>query len=324
MHSSVYQPWLYRVALLTAGVALLPILVGALVTTKGAGMAFPDWPASDGQNMLLYPWLKSAGDKFLEHGHRLAGMLIGIVSIGLVVLVSAKEHRRWVKWLATAVLLGVVFQGLLGGERVLQDARVLGMLHGSFAAIVFSMMAATALVTSRGWFAIADAPRSGDTGKLKLQCAIAIVVIAGQYLLGGMVRHLGMVLHQHLGFALITAMVVCWLAWSVHRTGIAWLKNPATCLVWLVGLQLVLGAGTWVTKYGFGEDYVAVLNSPLQVGIRTSHFLVGLLMFMTTIVLTIRVLRLEWLAADRSQTRSSSLSSTSSFDRQLSLPGGAQ
>lgn len=321
MQSSQYQPWLHRVALLTAGVALLPILVGALVTTMGAGMAFPDWPSSDGQNMLLYPWLRSAGDQFLEHGHRLAGMLIGLVSIGLTVLVAAREPRRWVKFLAGGVLLGVIFQGLLGGQRVLQDARVLGMLHGGFAAIVFSLMAATALVTSRGWFEVAAGPVTDGAGQLKLQCGIAILAIAGQYLLGGMVRHLGMVLHQHVGFAILTAMAVSWLAWSVHRSDIAWLKTPATCLVWLVVFQLVLGAGAWVTKYGF-DDYVAVLNSPLQVGVRTTHFLVGLLMFMTTIVLTIRVLRLEWLAADRLRSRNASMNA--SFDGQMPLAGGAR
>ena len=49
-----YQPWLHRYAALTAATALLlPILMGALVTTLDAGMAFPDYPTSDGHNMFL-------------------------------------------------------------------------------------------------------------------------------------------------------------------------------------------------------------------------------------------------------------------------------
>src|SRR5258708_8649256 len=83
MSSNPATPWLHRLAVLTVSLALLPILMGALVTTKDAGMAFPDWPNSDGHNMLLYPWLKSAGERFLEHGHRLGGVFIGLVSIGL-------------------------------------------------------------------------------------------------------------------------------------------------------------------------------------------------------------------------------------------------
>ena len=75
MNQTAFHPWLHRLAVLTAVVALLPIVMGALVTTKDAGMAFRDWPSSDGHGMLAYPWLKSAGDKFLEHGHRLGGVL---------------------------------------------------------------------------------------------------------------------------------------------------------------------------------------------------------------------------------------------------------
>jgi cytochrome c oxidase assembly protein subunit 15 len=97
MTASPETRWLHRLAVLTACVALLPILMGALVTTKDAGMAFPDWPSSDGHNMLSYPWLKSAGAKFLEHGHRLAGVLIGLTSMALAVVAWYSEPRRWVR-----------------------------------------------------------------------------------------------------------------------------------------------------------------------------------------------------------------------------------
>lgn len=121
-HPVPYHPWLHRLAVSTAILALLPIVVGALVTTKGAGMAFPDWPTSDGHGMFAYPWLKSAGDKFLEHGHRLAGIAIGIASIVLCGALASKESRTWVKTLGGIVLAGVIVQGLLGGA-----ARVAGI-----------------------------------------------------------------------------------------------------------------------------------------------------------------------------------------------------
>ena len=94
-----YQPLVHRMAVGTAATALLPIVMGAVVTTLGAGMAFLDWPSSDGQNMLLYPWLKdlAAGhtDKFVEHGHRLAGMLVGFWSIGLAVAGALAALSPW-------------------------------------------------------------------------------------------------------------------------------------------------------------------------------------------------------------------------------------
>ncbi len=108
MSNVSYNPWLHRLAVMTACVALLPIVFGAMVTTADAGMAFSDWPSSDGYNMLMYPWLKSAGDQFVEHGHRLAGMLIGIFSIILCGAVCRCESRTWVKVVAVLILLGVI------------------------------------------------------------------------------------------------------------------------------------------------------------------------------------------------------------------------
>src|SRR5262245_45346498 len=134
MTSSEYHPWVHRVAGWTAVVALLPITVGALVTTLKAGMAFFDWPTSDGSHIFLYPFLNmmfTAFDKFIEHSHRLAGALIGLVSINLLVVVWSREPRRWVKLMAALVLLGVIVQGLLGGGRVRLDESVLALVHGS-------------------------------------------------------------------------------------------------------------------------------------------------------------------------------------------------
>ena len=91
-------------AVVTAVVSLAPIGLGSLVTTLGAGMAFPDWPTSDGQGMLAYPWLQSSGDKFVEHGHRLAGMLVGFCSIGLCAVAWFGGSSRGVRYAVVAVL----------------------------------------------------------------------------------------------------------------------------------------------------------------------------------------------------------------------------
>jgi cytochrome c oxidase assembly protein subunit 15 len=151
MNHVKYNPLLHRFAVLTMIMALLPIIVGALVTTLDQGMAFRDWPSSDGYNLFFYPWLKSAGGKFIEHGHRLAGALIGFVSIGLALLAWKVESRNTVRWACYAVLLAVIVQGMLGGGRVRLDARALAMVHGSFAALVFALMAGVSVITSRSW-----------------------------------------------------------------------------------------------------------------------------------------------------------------------------
>jgi len=68
-----YSPWPHRCAWLLVCATFPLIWVGGLVTTTDAGMAFRDWITSDGYFMPFYPWLSSAGDKFVEHGHRLLG-----------------------------------------------------------------------------------------------------------------------------------------------------------------------------------------------------------------------------------------------------------
>ena len=56
--------------------------------------------------------------------------------------------------------------------------------------------------------------------------------------------------------------------------------------------QIVLGGAAWVTKFGLPSvGYVAVQRSPLQIAVRTSHTVVGMLLLMTSVILLFRVLR---------------------------------
>lgn len=295
MSSERDNPWVHRLAVLTALTSLLPIGVGAIVTTLGAGMAFPDWPTSDGHNMLSYPWLQSAGDKFVEHGHRLAGMLIGVMSIILAAVVWRFESRNWVRWLGVAVLLSVIGQGLLGGMRVRMDERALAMIHGVSAAFVFSLIAIVALVTSRTWLQQKAPPHV--TRLPTVAVAVMPVLILSQYLLGGMLRHFGTMLHEHMGFACVVLVGSLATAISAHRSGLSWLRRPAWTMFALTVLQVSLGGAAWATKYGLASiGYVAVQHSPLQIAVRTTHTVLAMLVLATSIVLAVRVCRLVWLA----------------------------
>lgn len=298
MTEPAYNPWLHRLAVLTACVALLPIGMGALVTTKGAGMAFRDWPTSDGYGMLSYPWWQSVGDKFLEHGHRLAGMAIGLASIALCLAAAWAERRKWVKALAVIALLSVIAQGLLGGQRVRLDARGLAFVHGSFAALVFGLLAGIAVVTSRRWRDAAAIGSSRSLAPLRVLAIATAACVFTQYVLGGLLRHQGLAPRQHVGFAFVAALMVVWLALAAMASGIDWFRTPAAILAVTTLVQLGLGAGAWFTKFGLG-DQVAVVGSPLQVVLRTSHVLVGMLLFATTVVLAVRIGRVQWLFAPR-------------------------
>lgn len=291
MSLPVYHRWLHRYAVLTATTALLlPILVGALVTTRGAGMAFPDWPSSDGQNMFLYPWLASAGEKFLEHGHRLAGSFVGVLSIGLACFTWKTDERRWVKALGAIILLGVIVQGILGGQRVLRNDPDIALLHGVFASWVFALMAVIALVTGRSWFEI-KTTESRSLKACRYTSLLTVVLVALQYFLGALLRHKGMAVYEHIGFAFVVVLSAMGLFVTAANTRTPWLVRPAFLLVAAVMLQLLVGAATYVVKFGF-ENYVPQQESPLQVGIRTAHVVVGMLVWMLAVTYAVRVQRL--------------------------------
>jgi len=292
-----FQPVVHSLALFMALVALAPIGLGALVTTKDAGMAFPDWPTSDGHGMFSYPWWQSAGAKFLEHGHRLAGVLIGCATIVFCGAACWYDSRVWVRWLAGGLLLAVVGQGVLGGLRVLLDERGLAFLHGSLASLAFALMCALATMTSRSWFDAAPVP--ADLRHPLITATCATVALFAQYVLGGLLRHQGRVLFEHLGFAFVAAFLAIWLAMTVVALGVRWLSRPAVLLALLTLAQLGLGAGAWITRFGLG-GYVAVYGSTSQVLFRTAHVLAGLLLFSTCVVLLVRLARLRALSTTRS------------------------
>src|SRR6185436_11650599 len=89
---------LHLLALLTAAATFPLIFMGGLVTSHGAGMSVPDWPNSYGYNMFLFPPRLWIGGILYEHTHRLAGTVVGMLSIALTVVAWRTEPRRWVRW----------------------------------------------------------------------------------------------------------------------------------------------------------------------------------------------------------------------------------
>ena len=120
------SPWVFRWAMLVTLLTFPLIWLGGLVTTHDAGMAVPDWPGTYGYNLFLYPlsaWVYGPFDLFVEHGHRLLASIVGLFAIGLYVVAYWTESRRWMVWTCFLFLTAIIAQGVLGGVRVLFDAR---------------------------------------------------------------------------------------------------------------------------------------------------------------------------------------------------------
>jgi cytochrome c oxidase assembly protein subunit 15 len=304
--------WPHRWAVLLA-CATFPLLwVGGLVTTTDAGMAVPDWPSTYGYNLFLYPWqtwLSGPWDIFVEHGHRLLGATVGLITIALLATLWRAEHRAWVRWLGACALVLVVFQGVLGGMRVLFDERTLAMLHGVTGPLFFALSVALVCVTSLRW---RDADPSTDEARYSPVRSLALVTCILVYLqivLGAVLRHVpietepatfAMAVRFHLFLAAILSLHVVLLVISILRrarplAGFAW------TLVALLLVQISLGAGTWIVKFAvptWAPQWVSLGNAAVQDGgwlqthVITAHVAVGSLLLVTSLALALFAVRL--------------------------------
>jgi len=104
--------------------AVLVLQAGGFTTSIHAGMAFLDWPLSNG-SANPPGWLTEI-DKFAEHSHRLAATGLGVLCIAIAILHYCREPRRGVRLAAYCLVGLVVLQGGLGGLRVLLDKLNIG------------------------------------------------------------------------------------------------------------------------------------------------------------------------------------------------------
>lgn len=191
MRSSVSPAPVFRAACFLVGSILFLITLGGQVTTKVAGMAVPDWPATFGHNMLIYPWSSMTASTmvFLEHSHRLVATGVGLITLSLAVWVWITQPAGWARRLALTALFLVVLQGIVGGQRVIQVSWVLGLIHGCLAQIYLLVAGSLALVLSPFW---ANPRRGDDHAVLRTRWIwVLSAFVFLQTILGAFMRHDG-------------------------------------------------------------------------------------------------------------------------------------
>ncbi len=304
---------LARYAKLVVVAAFWLIFTGGHTTTLGAGMAFPDWPLSNGS---LNPdgWLSNFF-MFLEHGHRLTAGLVATLVVVLFgwVFLRKTSLPRAAFWLAFWALVGVLAQAVLGGLRVVLDpqgiaattgtiATTFRVLHGCFAQVELCLVVALAAVLSPAWPQIAA---QADFRRIARLGWITVGVVFLQLIVGATMRHLGAGLaipsfpltpeggfmpkvhnafidlnftHTRFGAAVVTAFVL-WLTTRTFRLagGESLLIRPALLLLALLGAQLALGMFV-----------IWNLRPPI---LTTLHVVNGAALLGTTLLLTVRASR---------------------------------
>lgn len=319
--------WPHRVAVVLALVVFPLIWVGGLVTTYDAGMAVPDWPGTYGYNMFLYPietWLFGPFDLLVEHGHRLLGSLAGMIAIGLVAVTFWKEPRPSVRWMSFALLCLVIAQGLLGGLRVLMDARTLAKIHGCVGPAFFASVVGFCVISSSWWWHrkqdlanlnTDNTPNEGVTtnqpSRTSSLTTFAIIMLAtcfGQLVLGALLRHIAVnappsqykaliVMHIVTAILIVAGTVVQWIHSRRSRYRGIGIRGSINTLLLLICVQFSLGLGTWIVKFGwpvwfenmpFAATFVVGEKTFLQMNLITAHVAVGSLILAFWVVHMLR------------------------------------
>jgi heme A synthase len=143
-----------RLAVLTAIFAYLQIALGGLVRVSGSGLGCPDWPLCHGR---AYP--PADLHAIIEYSHRAVGSVTGVLIIATVVLawVVYRTRRPIVAWLATASLIGVVGEGVLGAVVVANELSPwLVVVHLGLAMMILGFLVATAVMAGPPSAGVAD------------------------------------------------------------------------------------------------------------------------------------------------------------------------
>ena len=160
-----------RLAVVTALFAYLQIALGGVVRVSGSGLGCPDWPLCHGR-----PYPPADAHAIIEYSHRAVGSVTGVLIIATVAMgwVVFRKRRPLVAWLASASLIGVVGEGLLGAVVVAQELSPwLVLVHLGLAMMIIGFLVATAVM--------AMPPSTGvPDSRFRL---LAVVATAATYLL---------------------------------------------------------------------------------------------------------------------------------------------
>lgn len=269
----------HRLALGTAAMTVVLIVFGGLVTNTGAALAVPDWPTTFGHPMFLYPWSRMVGGVFYEHGHRLIGAVVGLLTLGLAAVLWPRGGRLRALGLLAVVL--VVAQGVLGGLRVVLLEDGLAILHGCLAPAFLALLAAIALLASPPARRPVAAAEPGTR-------ALALATVAALYLqivLGALLTHEGWI-GPHLAGAALVFVVAPMATARVRRGGDVVAAPVARALLALLGLQAALGVGAYLARFSTtsipGESLTLV-------ALPVTHRAIGALLLALAVVQALRV-----------------------------------
>jgi heme a synthase len=252
--------WLRRYAVFVACCTFGLVIAGGLVTSNDAALSVPDWPLSWGRVM---PPME--GGIRYEFAHRVAAMLVGLLTLGLAVA-SQSEPRplgsaRRLSWIAVIVVLA---QAALGGIAVKFVTPAWATIaHASLGQLFFALMVAICV----GLYAGFDGAWAAPT----LICTVALFV---QTTLGAGVRYGVLAPVAHIAGAVLSTILVMWAGLSILMQNMdnPKLRRPAMLLLSITFSQVFLGIGSLMARVAYAD---APQPMPMMVLFTVAHVAVG-------------------------------------------------
>ncbi|MBM3973715.1 MAG: hypothetical protein FJ301_06395 [Planctomycetes bacterium] len=283
----------FRLCLALLVTAAITVLKGALTTSTGSGMAYPDWPLSDGQVMPASSYTTLPG--FFEHFHRVAASATGLLALALALWLHfgrlGSPRARATAWLGGCLVLT---QGVVGGLGVLKNLpAVTSVTHGTLAQLTFATF---------GWLAYqlsdrhrATAPvTSVPPGSGRGLALFALGMLVAQTIVGAIARHTNSphALWTHVGNALVVFLVATIAtAFAVGRLGEApGIKGLARAIIGLMIAQIALGFVALAVRNPDGKrpENVEQLGAATAISV---HVLIGALLTVLMATLAAHVFR---------------------------------
>ena len=286
----------FRLAIAMLIVTTFTILLGAMTTSTGSGMAYADWPLSDGQVMPESSYTTVPG--FLEHFHRLFASSTGLLALALWLWLQfgfgGTKSTRLVR--GTAFLGGclTLLQGVVGGTGVLNNLPALNSVtHGVLAQLTLSTFAWVAYQLSDRFRATPPAAgvAPGSGRKLVL---LALVVLVVQTVVGAVARHTNSshALWTHVGNAFVVFLVgTIATAFAIGKMGdTPGIRGLARAIVLLLIVQIALGFVALAIRNAAGKtpENVANLGTATVISV---HVLFGALLTVLMAALAAHVFR---------------------------------
>ncbi len=297
---------------------LMTVGLGGAVTSADVGMAYPTWPNINARSLFDF-FYGSLADEFgtgasLEHTHRQAGSVLGLLSIVLVGL--AWRHGSKLRRLALLNLGLVVIQGLIGALRVLENTQTGAIVHALGAQVVIVVLVALAKTSSASWLH-AERPHDraaeptesahpvesavGGGRSVRVRIRLRLWTKAGMALLflnllaAASLRHKAGAFSGHLVLALTATAAIYVAVFLVYRhfNHDPRLRRDARLTAHLLGAQLGLGLATWAFVFSsLGQDlHDEQTRFLVQTGLATVHLVLGVLVMAAAAALTLEAHR---------------------------------